>query len=338
MPSTEPITTAEDKQGKIKPRWRVLIGSRSFGQFFPEHITQLEKAGCEVTRNTVGRAYRESELLETLPGMDAIITGTDQLTAKVINAAKTLKTIAKHGVGLDTIDLDAAQARGIIVSYTPGAIHESVADLTMALILTTARKIIPAHLKTQKGEWKSFRGIELQDKILGIIGLGRIGKAVCKRAQGFGMRVIAYDPYPDKAFARANSVPLVPLKDLLKKSDIVSLHAAVEKTAHPIIGSKELETMKDTAILINTARGHLIDEDALAEALRKKKIMGAGVDVFEQEPPVGSCLLDLDNIVLTPHIGGQTIDGLRRMGEMTVKNCLCALRGEPPLHQVYAHV
>ncbi|WP_455367592.1 phosphoglycerate dehydrogenase [[Eubacterium] cellulosolvens] len=334
MSPTKSCVTAEDEQKAVNPRWRVLIGSRSFGQFFPDHITQLEKAGCEVTCNTVGRAYHEDELMETLPGMDAIITGTDQLTAKVINATDTLKTIAKHGVGVDNIDLDAAKARGIIVTYTPGANHDSVADLTLALILATARKIIPAHLETQEGGWKPFRGIELKDKILGIIGLGRIGKAVYQRAQGFGMRVIAYDPYPDKDFAKANNIPLVTLEDLLKNSDIVSLHASTEKTPHPLIGPKELEMMKNTAILINTARGHLVDEEALADALRQKKMMGAGLDVFTQEPPIRSTLLKLENIVLTPHIGGQTMDGLRRMGEITIENCLRALRGEPALNQV----
>ena len=203
MPKSYFKNAMENNQGKPKPRWRVLIGSRSFGKAFPEHLIQLREAGCEVIENTIGRAYREMELLEELPGMDAIITGTDQLTAKVINAADTLKTIVKHGVGLDTIDLEAARARGIVVSYTPGAMQDSVADLTLALMLTVARKIVPAHLGTREGLWKAFFGMELKDKVLGIIGLGRIGRAVCRRAQAFGMRVIAYDLYPDKDFAKA---------------------------------------------------------------------------------------------------------------------------------------
>ena len=166
-----------------KPRWRVLIGSRSFGQAIPEHISQLEEAGCEVTRNSIGRAYRAAELIEVLPDMDAIITGTDELTAEVIKAALHLKTIAKHGVGLETIDLEAARARGIVVSATPGAIHDSVADLTLALLLAVARKIVPSHVNTQQGSWQPFFGMELRDKVLGIVGLGRIGKAIAKRVE-----------------------------------------------------------------------------------------------------------------------------------------------------------
>jgi D-3-phosphoglycerate dehydrogenase len=315
-------------------KWRVLIGSRSFGKAIPEHITQLEESGCEVVRNAVGRAYRAEELLDVLPTMDAIITGTDELTADVINAAPRLKTIAKHGVGLETIDLEAARAHDIVVSATPGAIHDTVADLTLALLLAVARKIIPAHLSTREGLWKPLFGLELRDKVLGIVGLGRIGKAVCMRAQAFGMKVIAYDPYPDETFAAEHSVAYVSLAELLATSDVVSLHAPAEETGGTLVGAAELATMKPTAFLINTARGQLVDEDALAAALREEKLAGAGLDAFVNEPPVGSPLLNLQNVVLTPHIGGRTLDGQRRMGEMAIENCLRALRGEPPLYQV----
>lgn len=317
-----------------KPRWRVLIGSRSFGQAFPEHLTQLEAGGCEVVPNGVGRAYHAAELLEVLPEMDAIVTGTDELTAEVINAAPRLKTIAKHGVGLETIDLAAARARGISVSYTPGFIHDSVADLALALLLALARKIVPAHLSTKVGSWKPLFGVELRDKTLGIVGLGRIGKAVCERAKGFGMQVIAYDPYPDEAFAAAHNVAFVSLPELLARSDVVSLHAPAEATEGPVIGLAQLDLMKPTAFLINTARGQLVDEAALADALREGRLAGAGIDAFVKEPPLGSPLLELDNVVLTPHLGGRTLDGQRRMGELVIENCLRALRGEAPLHRV----
>ncbi|NJN97785.1 MAG: phosphoglycerate dehydrogenase [Anaerolineales bacterium] len=317
-----------------KPRWRVLIGSRSFGQAFPEHLTQLAAGGCEVVPNGVGRAYHAAELLEVLPEMDAIVTGTDELTAEVINAAPRLRTIAKHGVGLETIDLAAARARGISVSYTPGFIHDSVADLALALLLALARKIVPAHLSTKAGSWKPLFGVELRDKTLGIVGLGRIGKAVCERAKGFGMQVIAYDPYPDEVFAAAHNVVFVSLPELLQRSDIVSLHAPAEATEGPVIGPAQLDLMKPTAFLINTARGQLVDEAALADALREGRLAGAGIDAFVKEPPLGSPLLELDNVVLTPHLGGRTLDGQRRMGELVIENCLRALRGEAPLHQV----
>lgn len=315
-------------------RWRVLIGSRSFGQAFPEHLTALAAAGCQVIPNGVGRAYREQELMELLPSMDAIITGTDALTAAVIAASPRLKTIVKHGVGLETIDLDAARSHGVIVSATPASIHDSVADLTLALILALARKIVPAHLEMRVGGWKPFFGIELMDKTLGLVGLGRIGKAVCMRAQGFGMAVIAADPYPDLAFAEMHHVRIVSLDELLATADVVSLHVPAEMVKRTLIGETELTRMKPSALLINTARGQLVDEEALAEALRNGRIAGAGLDVFVHEPPIGSPLLTLDNVVLTPHIGGRTLDGQRRMGEMAIENCLRALRGEEPLYRV----
>jgi D-3-phosphoglycerate dehydrogenase len=318
---------------KSKIVWRVLIGSRSFGQAAPEHLAQLEAAGCEVIPNKVGRAYRAAELLEALRGVDAIITGADELTTEVIEAADRLKTIAKHGVGLDNIDLAAARAKGIVVTATPGAIHDSVADMTLALLLALGRKLVPAHLSVQGGGWKGATGLELRDKILGIIGLGRIGKAVCQRAQAFGMQVIAYDLYPDQAFAAVHGVTFVDLSQLLAGADVVSLHAAVTED-RPLLDREALALMKPTALLINTARGQLVDETALAEALREGRLAGAGLDVFTAEPPHQSPLLGLDNVVLTPHIGGRTAEGLRRMGEMTLENCLRALRGEPPLFQV----
>src|SRR5215468_3024703 len=180
--------------------WRVLIGSKSFGKAYPEHLKRLEEAGCEIIPNQIGRAYRASELPTALAGMDAIITGTDELTAEVIMSADGLKLIAKHGVGLDNIDLGAARTKGVVVAATFGAVHDSVADLTMALLLAVARGVVPAHLDTVSGKWKGYVGMELRGKRLGIVGLGRIGKEVARRAQAFGMEVLACDPFPDSAF------------------------------------------------------------------------------------------------------------------------------------------
>jgi phosphoglycerate dehydrogenase-like enzyme len=303
-------------------RWRVLIGSKSFGQIFPEHLRQLEQGGCEIIPNGVGgRAYRADELLDALRGVHAIITGTDELTGAVINAADSLKTIAKHGVGLETIDLAAAKAKGISVSSTPGAIHDSVADLAV-------------HLATVQGGWKSPFGVELRDKVMGLIGLGRIGKGVAVRAKGFGMKLVAYDPFPDTAFAAEHGVMFMDIDDLLRTADVVSLHAAAEQIQGTLINARRIQLMKPTAFFLNTARGSLVDEAALATALREKRLAGAGLDAFANEPPIGSPLLSLDNVVVTPHMAGRTLDGARRMGEITVENCLRSLRGEKPLYQV----
>jgi D-3-phosphoglycerate dehydrogenase len=311
--------------------WRVLIGSKSFGKAFPEHLERLREGGCEVVPNAVGRPYRAAELRESLKGIDAMVTGTDELTAEVIRGADRLKTIAKHGVGLDSIDLAAARARGIVVSATFGAVHDSVADFTMALLLAAARGIVPAHLATRAGRWKGFMGMELRGKTLGIVGLGKIGKEVSLRAMAFGMRVVAHDPRPDTGFAEAHGIPFLPLGELLVLSDIVSLHAGLEQADRPLLGPAEIGAMKRGAILINAGRGHLVDEDALAGALASGALGGAGLDVFQREPPEGSPLLALENVVLTPHMAGDTMDSRRRMGEITVENVLRVKRGERPL-------
>jgi len=315
-------------------RWRVLVGSRSFGKAAPEHLSWLSDGGCEVIPNSVGRAYRADELLEALRGADAIITGTDELTGEVIRSAENLKTIAKHGVGLDNIDLDAARERGVVVTATPGAIQDSVADITLALLLALARDVVASHLAVKAGEWGGSTGLELRGRVMGIVGLGRIGKEVCVRAQAFGMRIVAYDAFPDREFAAAHDVSFASLGELLREVDVVSLHAAPADLEGPLIGAGELALMKPGSFLLNTARGKLVDEVALADALREGRLRGAGLDVFAEEPPTGSPLVGLDNVVLTPHVAGRTVEGLRRMGEVTVENCLRALRGERPLFRV----
>jgi len=204
----------------------------------------------------------------------------------------------------------------------------------MALLLALARKIVPAHLSTQQGSWEPLFGMELRDTTLGLVGLGQIGKAVCVRAQAFGMRVLAHDPYPDERFAVEHEVTLVSLAELLSASDVVSLHAAAEQVHGTLIGADELRAMKPGALLVNTARGRLVDETALAEALSEGRLGGAGIDAFVEEPPIGSPLLSLDNVVLTPHLGGRTLGGQRRMGEICIQNCLRALRGQVPLFPV----
>ncbi|HET6438182.1 MAG TPA: phosphoglycerate dehydrogenase [Anaeromyxobacter sp.] len=315
-------------------KWKLLVGSKSFGKAFPEHLRQLEAAGCEIVPNQVGRPYLAAELKEALRGIDAIVTGTDELDAEVIASADRLKTIAKHGVGLDNIDLKAARARGIVVSAAFGAVHDSVADLTLALLLAVARGIVPAHLSTRSGQWKGFMGLELRGKTLGIVGLGRIGKEVALRAEAFGMRLAATDPRPDPAFAAAHQVRYLSLPELLAASDAVSLHAGLEQAGRPLLGAGELALMKRGAILVNTGRGHLVDEGALAEVLREGKLLGAGLDVFQEEPPKKSPLLGLENVVLAPHMAGDTREARRRMGEITVENVVRVMRGERPLSPV----
>lgn len=306
-------------------RWRVLIGSRSFGREFPEHLELLRVAGCEVIPNSFGRAYRAAELHDALVGVDAIVTGTDELTAEVIEATDSLRVIAKHGVGLDSIDLAAARARGIVVVATPDAVTDSVADLTIGLLLSLVRNIVAGDRDVRAGRWARTTGVELRGRLLGLVGLGRIGRAVAVRASAFGMEVVACDPYAELS---SSPVRLVELDELLGLADVVSLHAGLPAGAPPLLGPQELACMKRGAVLVNTARGALVDESALADALATGRLAGAALDVFAIEPPLGSPLLGLPNLVLTPHLGGQTREALRRMGEETARNCIAALRGE----------
>jgi phosphoglycerate dehydrogenase-like enzyme len=246
-----------------------------------------------------------------------------------------LKTIARLGVGLNNIDLDAAWAAGIIVTITPGTLHDSVADHVMALTLALARKIIPSHLSSNSKVWTPYFGFELRNKVFGLIGLGKIGKAVCERARAFGMRLVALDLYPDFTWAKENNVEILPLEQVLENSDVVSLHVPLEWGKVPLIDSKHLSMMKNSALLINTARSCLIDETALLEALQKGRLGGAGLDMFSENAENVASFYRLPNVIMTPQSSGSTYEVHKRMGEMAIDNCLRALRGELPLHPVW---
>ena len=312
----------------------VLIASRSFGKNCPEVLDAMRAAGCVFLPAHFEGAPTEAQLLEAIGEADVLISGTEPVTARVLTAAHRLKVIAKHGVGYENIDLEAARARGIPVALAGGAIADSVADLTLGLLLAVARRIPQGDASTRRGEWKRFVGPELDGKTIGIVGLGQIGRGVCRRAQGFGMRVVAYDAYPDSAFAAAAGVTYLELDELLAEADFITLHAPATPETRHLIGGPQFARMKRGAYLINTARGELVDEAALYTALHSGMIAGAASDVFAEEPPRNSPLLTLDTFVAMPHCGGQTPEGLRRMGEITGENVLRVLRGEAPLFRV----
>ncbi|MBW3623897.1 MAG: hypothetical protein KY468_10870 [Armatimonadetes bacterium] len=326
---------AELKRMATEPAsYRVLVASRSFGKNCPEVLDAMREFGCEFLPNDLDRAPTEVELIERIGEADALISGTEPVTARVIAAAPNLKVISKHGVGYENIDLDAAKAGGIPVCVAGGAIADSVADMAMALILSLARQVPQGHASTKAGEWKRFVGPELRGKTFGVVGLGQIGREVCKRAKGFGLHLLASDPYPDHSFASSWGVEVVHLEDLLQRSDFVSLHSPVTPETRGLMGLAQLRRMKPTAYLVNTARGELVDEDALYQALTERWIAGAASDVFVQEPPKNHPLLTLDHFIAMPHSGGQTPEGLRRMGEITAENAMRVLRGEEPLFRV----
>jgi ribulose-phosphate 3-epimerase len=314
--------------------YRVMVASRSFGPHCPEALARLEAAGCEIVPNIWGRAPSEEELLAVIGEVDVLISGTEPVTARVLEAAPRLKVIAKHGVGYENIDLEAAARRGIPVVVSGDVIADSVADMTLGLLLALVRQIPQGDRAVREGRWPRCVGVELRDKVCGLIGLGRIGKAVCRRVKAFGMRPMAFDLYRDEAFARSWGVEYLELEQLLQVADVVSLHLPLTPQTFRLLNRERLALMKPGAYLINTARGELVDEEALEEALRAGRLGGAACDVFAQEPPGAHPLLTLENVIATPHSAGQTVEGLRKMGEITVENILRVLAGREPLFRV----
>ena len=312
---------------------RILVASRSFGPNCPDAVAALQAAGCEVVW-AFDKKPTEDELVAVAPAYDAIISGTERLSARVLDACPRLKVISKHGVGTENIDLVHAKKRGIPVAIAAGAINDSVADHTWALLLALARQVVASHNDILAGGWKRFVGLELSGHTLGIIGFGQIGKAVCSRAAGFGLKVVAHDVFRDEMFAREHGVEYLERDALLTRSDFVSLHCNVTPENRGLVNAAFLGRMKRTALLINASRGELVDEPALAAALHAGTIAGAATDVFFQEPPRASPLLGAPNLIATAHLAGQTEAGLRKMGEITAENALRVLQGRPPLFQV----
>lgn len=303
-------------------KYKILITSTSFNKVDPLPRERLIQYGCEIVDNPFNRPLKENDLIPLLEDVDGVIAGLDEYSRKAISSSKKLKVISRYGVGLDNINLEAARDRGISVVNTPEVNTQAVADLTFGLILAGCRKIPKAHFSTQKGNWGRLIGRGVYKKSIGIIGLGRIGKAVAERAKGFSMEILAHDLKKDEISSKALGIHFLPLDELLAKGDFITLHCDLNPGSKGMIGARELALMKKTAYLINTARGGLIDEKDLFEALRDGKIAGAALDAFQDEPPVGSPLLTLDNILTTPHIGSYTHEALLEMGLIAVDNLI----------------
>lgn len=296
----------------------------------PVHLLRrLEEAGFVVEQNPEGRHLTEDELIARLPGVSATIAAGEPYTERVFATAPDLRLVARHGVGYDNVDVGAASRHGVPVTVTSGTNAEAVADLTLSLICAVRRQLLQNDRRVRQGRWQAESVPGLWQATVGIVGLGRIGRRVAKRCLGFDMRILAAAPKPDLEFVQRHGIELVSLDELFCQADIVTLHARASPETTHLVNRARLATMKPTAILVNTARGDLVDEAALCEALRAGKIAGAGLDVFTQEPPVGSPLLGLDNVVLTPHCG--EFDHASAVATMTraVDNVLHFLRGEP---------
>ena len=316
---------------------KVLAASISFCKFSanqkPGEI--LREAGIAVDISDKGKALTEAELLSVIENYDGIIVGTDPMTPEVIRKGNNLKIIAKNGVGYDNIHLRVATDQRVYVTYTPGAVEQTVADSTFALIFALARNIVLGNTGIRNGEWPRLIGTDVSNKKLGVIGLGRIGKNVVIRSSGFNMEVYAYDPLADEEFCEQYGVQQVDLDTLFKTCDIVTIHTPLMESTRHIVNKRTLSLMRPEAVLINTARGELVDEKALYEALKEKKIAGAALDVFSSEPPSrDDPLFELDNVILTPHIAGYSRDALLASGTMVAESIVAAISGEIPPYLV----
>lgn len=313
---------------------KILVAARSFAHS-PEAKAVLEAQGYELVLNPFDRPLTETELVAMIQGMDALVTGNDNVTAAVIAAGSpSLKIIAKHGVGYNNIDVAAAGQYGIPVTISPGANSTSVAELALGLMLALTRHVPQLDRSIRAGSWGRITGGELEGKVLGIVGMGRIGEKVTKRAHSFGMKVIAYDVYPKPELVQNFGVEYLPMKEVFARADFLSLHAPALPETVGMINAVSLRTMKSTAFLINTARGDLIDEAALCDALEQRIIAGAALDVFDQEPPTDARLFSLDNVVLTPHIGANTREAIIQTGVMAAEEVVRVLSGQAPKNPV----
>ena len=294
----------------------------------PQGLTLLQQSADVDVRTGLSTG----ELQGIIGGYDALIVrSSTRVTRPVVEAGRRLKVIGRAGVGVDNIDLPAATEKGIIVVNVPGANTVSAAELTLALLVSLARNIPGANYSVKGGCWtrEKFMGIELNQKTLGIIGLGHIGSEVGRRARALGMHLLCSDPYISAEHAAKIGVEMVDLDHLLRHADFVSLHVPLMPATRYLIGAEELSLMKPEAMLINCARGGIVDEAALYEALTEKRIAGAALDVFEKEPPEGSPLLELDNVIATPHLGAHTREAQTNVSLQAAEQVLKALSGEP---------
>ena len=288
-----------------------------------------------------GSGIEDDDFIEALTQADAVLCGNDlQVNEDLFDLAPKVKVIAKLGAGLDTVDIDAASRHNAIVFHTPGANNQAVADHTFALILSLARRILycDQSLRDKRWEHTKIMGVEIWQKTMGIIGLGAIGRCVALRAKGFQMKVVAHDPYWPADFADQEGIEQLPLNELLKVADIVTIHAPLTPENKGLINARAFKLMKPTALLINAARGAIVVESDLYQALKNGEIGGAGLDVFESEPPIESPLLELGNVVLSPHTAAFTHEAMDNMSMGIVDQLIDYYQGKRPAHLVRAAI
>lgn len=313
---------------------KVLITPTTLAEIDGPHLQMLREAGFELIFPTRPAQLTEAELLQCLPGVSATIAGSEPYTRRVLEAAKDLRVIARSGVGYDAVDLQAATEHGVAVTITPGANNDSVAEHTLAMILAWCKNLVRQDRETKANLWRREALLPLRGRTLGIVGLGRIGKAVAVRAAAFQMRLVAYEPYPDQAFVKQHRIELLPLEKLLAESDVVTLHVPMSPATAHLINRQTLALMKPTALLVNTARGGLVCEADLLDALKSKRLGGAALDVFETEPARNNPLFALDEVLVTPHVAGIDLQSRLDMAIQSVQAIIALSRNQWPAEQI----
>lgn len=314
---------------------RLLVTPTSFGKSDPDIKRELESAVASVDYNTGGRPLKSGQLAERLAACDGYIAGLDEIDRTALAGAVRLKVIARYGVGLDNIDLEAAREMGMVVTNTPGANAGAVAELAVGMMVSLGRGIPQASRTLQLGEWPRRMGRSLEGALVGLLGFGAVGRQAAARLKGFGCRVLAFDPAADAQAAERLDVELADQQKVMSESDFLSLHLPASPETAGMVDADFLAGMKKGAYLINTSRGDLVDESALHAAIQSGQIAGAGLDVFQEEPPrKDHPLLALPQVLATPHMAAHSDAATRAMGRMAVRDCLAVLRGEEPENKV----
>lgn len=313
---------------------KVIIAPQTLLGVPGPYLEVLRAAGFELVYPPRPVQMTEDELFVALQGVSASLAGSEPYTRRVLEAHPQLRVVARAGVGYDAVDVTAATERGVAVTITPNTNQDAVAEHTFALMLALVKNLVSQHTGTKAGQWPRQANLPLRGRTLGIAGLGRIGKAVAIRGCAFGMRLLAYEPYPDTAFVQQHGITLRTMDQLLAESDFLSLHVPLNAESRHLINRTTLAKMKPTAFLINTARGGLVCEADLHMALKERRLAGAALDVFEQEPPGKIPLFELDNVVLTPHAAGVDTQSRDDMALSAAQAIVALARGEWPAEKV----
>lgn len=296
---------------------RVAVASRSFSRH-PVLRDELLARWPDALFNDSGATLKGETLVDFLRGTQAAVVGLERIDDALLDRVPDLRIVAKYGVGIDNIDLEAFARRGIRLGWTPGVNRRSVAELVIAFAITLLRGVSQANLALRAGAWRQFPGRQLSGRTVGIVGCGHVGRDVATLLRGFGCRLLAHDIRDVSAFCHANHIEIVGLKDLLARADVVTLHVPLDASTRGMIGAAQLALMKPDAILINAARGGIVDESALRAALESSRLAGAAFDVFATEPPDDPALLGLPNFLSTPHIGGSAAEAILAMGRAAI--------------------